>query len=49
MDYLPFDPHDKEKIKQDQIQENLKQFRSYVVDKDVAKALVKGLNELCNN
>lgn len=42
MDYLPTDPHEKEKIKQSMQEQKLKDYRSYVVDKDIVKALVKG-------
>ena len=42
MDYLPNDPHEKEPIKKQKLEKDLKDFRSYVVDKDIANALVKG-------
>jgi len=42
MDYLPNDPHEKEKIKQTMLENKLKDYRSYIVDKGIAKALVQG-------
>ena len=43
MDYLPTDPHEKEKIKQTMQENKMRDYRSYIVDKDIAKSLVKGI------
>ena len=41
MEYLPNDPHEKELIKQQKLEKNLKEFRQYLVDKGVVLAFVK--------